>query len=128
MSSTTSSLVTLYAALLFAGGLALLFAPEEIGATVDPAAGSVFPQLLAAALLGFGVVSWTARRALLGGVYGRAVVAGNQAFAFVGALSLLGRIGDGLGAGFWVLLGVFGYGAVLYTVLLLRGARLNEES
>ncbi len=124
----TSSLVALYAVLLLVGGVALVFAGEEIGASVEPRAGAVFPQLLGAALFGFGAMNWTARGLMLGGIYGRAVVAGNQAFAFVGVLSLLGKVGDGVGAGFWLLLAVFGYGAVLFTRLMFWGPPEAKDS
>ena len=62
------------------------FAPAEAGRTLSGAEASdlVLVQLLGAALLGIGAASWVARRSLLGGIYGRAVVVGNQVFAFVG--------------------------------------------
>jgi hypothetical protein len=50
-------------ALCFAAiGMLLLFAPEEVGATLVPrAGGGPLVQLLGAALIGFGAMNWTAR-------------------------------------------------------------------
>lgn len=122
-----SHFIAFYAVLLLAGGLVFLFASKEVGTAVDGAtAGRVFPQLLGAAMLGFGVVNWTARRAVLGGIYGRAIVVGNQVFAFVGAMSMLGQMGASPDPGFWMLLAVLACGAVLYTLLLWRGPFSND--
>lgn len=125
-----SGLVTIYAVLLLLIGSALLFAPEEFGAAIIQADSNqvLFVQLLGASCIGFGATNWVARHSLLGGIYGRAVVAGNQAFSLVGALVLLGYVSDGLGVGFWLLLAILVYGAGLYGVLLVRGPRLKKSS
>ena len=116
----TSGLVRAYAALLALSGLALLFAPELVVADSPDPRPPVLAQLVGASLLGFAAANWTGRGAVLGGIYGRAVVVGNQAFAFVGALVLLRSLPADPGAGFWVLLLVLAFGAVLYSVLLFR--------
>ena len=86
----------------------------------------VLGQLLGAALLGFAAANWLARRSMLGGIYGRAVVAGNAAFAFIGALSLLGGVPAEPGLAFWLLLAVLVAGAALFGWLLLRGPHLES--
>jgi hypothetical protein len=73
-----SMFVTLVAVLYIAGGIVLLFLPESIssagaGLTMSPLSA----QLYGVALLGLGSGSWIARRGPLGGIYGRAIVAGN---------------------------------------------------
>lgn len=80
-------------------------------------------QVVAASLLGFAAANWTARASILGGIYGRAVVVGNQMFSFVGTLVLLQALRLGPAPGVWALLGVLGAGAVLYSVLLYRPPR-----
>lgn len=122
----TTTLVTLYAALLLAAGLALLFAPEVVFPAAEAGAPLALAQLLGAALLGFAAADWTARHALLGGIYGRAVVAGNQVFAFVGALVLLKDVPAEGGLAFWAVLLVLVFGAVLFSVLLYRSPRLKD--
>jgi len=119
----SSLFVTIYAGLLFALGGTLLFAPLSIGAPVDAstAASPILGQLLGAALIGFGATNWIARRAPLGGIYGRAVVLGNQMFSLIGALVLLRRIPPEPGYAFWLLLSVLALGAALHGTLLLRG-------
>lgn len=126
----TSGLVTLHAVLLLLAGVALLFAPVEVSAVVEqaPPTPSVFPQLLGAAFIGFAAANWIARHSVLGGIYGRAVVAGTQAFSFVGALTLLGDLPAAPGLGFWLLLFVLVYGAVLYSVLFFRSPGLGRSS
>ena len=107
-------------ALCFAAiGVLLLFAPEEVGGTLIPrAGGGPLVQLLGAALIGYGAMNWIARGSLLGGIYGRAVVAGNQTHLTVGALLLVkhGLIAGGSPA-YWILTGVYVLGAGLFLYL-----------
>jgi hypothetical protein len=70
-------------------GLLLLFAAEDLSGLLGPEpTNHPLLQLLGAALLGFAAMNWTARGAALGGIYGRAVVAGNQTHLTVGAILL----------------------------------------
>ena len=82
-------------------------------------------QLVGAAFLGFASLTWTARGLVLGGIYGRAVVAGNQTFAVVGALVLGRHLLDvpsvAVSVGFAILL----LGAVLFGVVLRRSPRVD---
>ena len=120
-----SGLVRLYAALLLVAGAALLFAPEVAfsAATLAGPEPLVLAQLVGAALLGFAAANWTGRGAILGGIYGRAVVVGNQAFAFVGVLVLVRNLPSERSPAFWALLLVLVFGAGLYSVLLYRPPR-----
>ena len=70
-------------------GLALLFAGREVTAVALSApAPEPLPSLLGAAYLGFAAMNWIARHNVLGGIYGRAVVAANQTHFVIGALTL----------------------------------------
>ena len=122
------TLIAAYAALLALCGGALLFAPSEVGALVSgrEVGTPVLVQLLGAALLGFAAADWVARRSVLGGIYGRAVVAGNLAFAFIGALTLLGSVPAEPGVAFWLLLVVLVAGTATFGWLLFRGPRLGS--
>lgn len=124
-----SELLTLYATALLLAGVALLFAPEEVGTYTSQAAGghALFVQLLGAAFIGFGAANWIARHSPVGGIYGRAIVLGNQAFSLVGALVLLGSVPNEPGLGFWLLFGVFAGGAVLHGVLLFWGPQSGSR-
>jgi hypothetical protein len=107
--------------LLLAGlGLAFLIAPAETTAALLPgAAAPILAQLLGAALLGFASMNWIARGSALGGIYGRAVVAANQAHFVIGALVLVRRAFDGgsPATAFWLLAAVYGLGALFFSYL-----------
>jgi hypothetical protein len=113
------------AALLLAGGLALLFAADAVLPRLVPGfppEGAWLGQLLAAALLGLAALDWLSRNALLGGIYGRPVVMANAAFYFVAATSLLRHAaGRDVPAAFWVVAVPVAILAVVYGWLLLRG-------
>jgi hypothetical protein len=103
-------------------GIALTFAPGEIAGMFGIASTPLALQLLGSAQLGFGVMNWTARGSTLGGIYGRAVVVGNQMHFTVGALALLNH---GFAAGgspaFWVLTIIYTLGAALFLHLMFGG-------
>jgi hypothetical protein len=121
--STTSPVsigVAWSAACLGASGVALLFAPVEVARAVGAGAGGPLVQLLGAALLGFAAMNWVARGSALGGIYGRAVVAGNQTHLTIGAL-LLVKAGVEAGArqpAYWALTGLYVGGAAFFTYLM----------
>ena len=111
--------VALSALCLAAIGVLLLFAPEETSGTLIPrTVGGPFVQLLGAALLGFGAMNWIARGSVLGGIYGKAVVAGNQTHLAIGALLLVkqGFVAGGSPA-YWLLTGLYVLGAALFAYL-----------
>lgn len=79
-------------ALLMTFGVALLFAPHEIGAALagsgaQPAA--ILVQLYGTSLFALGFLDLFSRFSLLGGIHGRPVVVANFAFFFTTAVSLL---------------------------------------
>jgi hypothetical protein len=84
--------VTLCAVCLLGFGLLLLVAPAEVGTRLATGNDArVVAQLLGAALIGHGAMTWIARASLLGGIYGRAVTAGNQVHFTIGAFVLIDR-------------------------------------
>jgi hypothetical protein len=106
--------------LLGVGGVALIFAPVEIGGALglpDPAGISVLFQLYGAALFGLAMTGWMVKDAIVGGVFGRSYVVGNASHALVGALVLARpAVAEGatptlriITAGYWLLAIVFGY-------------------
>lgn len=113
------------ALLLLAHGLVLLFAPElllhwfSLGNSPE---GSMAAQLFGAALVGLGLMNWTARGLVLGGIYGRALVFGNFAYTlisfFVGIRARVAGIGN---AYFWIEVGVFLVYAFVFGVMLFQG-------
>jgi hypothetical protein len=107
----------------------LLFAPDEVsGLLVPDTAGPVLVQLLGAALLGCASANWIARGSALGGIYGRAVVAGNQTHLTIGAL-LLAKGGLDVGGhypAYWLLTVLYVVGAVFFVYLTFFSSGLRE--
>ena len=74
-------------------------------------------------------MNWIARGSALGGIYGRAVVAGNQTHLAIGALVLVKRGIDG-GAdhpAYWVLTGLYVLGASFFLYLTFFSSGLREH-
>jgi len=105
---------------LAALGLALLFAGDEVmGAVFATPVAEPLPAIFGAALLGFASMNWIARHNILGGIYGRAVVAANQTHLTIGAIVLVKHgLSHGGRPGYWVVALLYVAGAALFTVLL----------
>ena len=91
--------VTASAVLLLALGLLLNFMPQEsasaLGIPASPATTAML-QVLAAALLGMGILDWFSRANRMGGIYGRPLALGNFLLFGAGAIAL--SPGHGLAA------------------------------
>jgi hypothetical protein len=73
-------------------GISLSFLPAEITAyfNVEPNQISIlFLQILSAFYLGFGILNWMAKGALIGGIYNRPIAIGNLMHFGVGAIALV---------------------------------------
>lgn len=121
---------TISAYCLGIAGAVLLFAPDEAAHVLMR--GSTPPalmQLLGGALVGFGIANWTARGSALGGIYGRAVVAGNQAHFMIGALVLLthGREQVPPHPALWLFMTMYVIGAALFTYLMFFSSGLKRS-
>ena len=115
----------LSAFLLLAGGLALLFAADDILPRLIadfPATGAWLGQLLAAGWLAVATLNWLNRFLLLGGIYGRSVVATNAVLYFITATVLV-KTGSASerSVGIWILIVTAVLGAAVYAWLLYRG-------
>jgi hypothetical protein len=124
-SAMTSSAVC-FAAL----GLLLLFAPQEAGALLGQEASHLaLHQLLGAALLGFASMNWVARGSALGGIYGRAVIAGNQTHLTVGALLLVknGLDSTNTQPAYWAIAGIYVVGAACFVYLTFFSSGIERR-
>ena len=79
---------------LFCGiiGILLSFLPNEIVEyfSVEPTIITIlFLQILGALYLGFGILNWTAKGSLIGGIYNKPIVLGNLLHFAVGAIELI---------------------------------------
>ncbi len=102
-------------------GITLTFLPQEILLLLHhqpiPAMTLVL-QLLGALLFGFGMVNWTAREMLLGGIYGRPIVIGNVTHFTVGALALMKGISADQSAVVWAVAGMYTLFALLFGITM----------
>ena len=116
------------AVLFGVSGFGTLFAPDDVARLLGLSAGAELVQLLGAALLGIATMNWTARGLPVGGIYGRAVTAGNQVHAFIGAMVLLRyTFSTGGPAGMWVLTAVYVLAAVYFSWLMFFSTGLRKE-
>lgn len=92
----TELLLTASAVALIALGLAATFAPAEIAAflRVSGSHAALPFQLLGAQCFGLGLANWSARKSLLGGIYGRPILLANT-LHFVIAGMALGKLAIG---------------------------------
>lgn len=110
------------AILLGALALALIFAPEVVLARLAPepfGAASLFAQLYGAALFGLASTAWFARTMLLGGIYGKAVVAGGFGHSLVGVFALLHAVRETSGVPIlWAACALYALIAIGFSVLM----------
>lgn len=120
------------AAVLLVAGIALLFAPDVLLPRLVPGypeAALWLGQLLGAAWLGMAILNWSNRSTLLGGIYGRPVVAANLAVYLVSALVLFRTAGRaGFSSVLWTLAAAAAVLAIAYAVLLFRGPLSRDIS
>jgi hypothetical protein len=94
----TSALITrTSAALLAAGGIALLFLPDSILPALAPgfpAHATWLGQLVGAGWLAVAALNWLNKRTLIGGIYGRPLVLANLILYFIGTMVLLRALRD----------------------------------
>src|SRR5688500_18906666 len=83
---TASSIV------MTACGVALTFMPDEIsvfiGLSAGPGISTIVLQLTGALYFAFGMINWTAKANLIGGIYGRPIAIGNLSHFVTGGLAL----------------------------------------
>ena len=73
-------------------GTLLLFLPIEIAEylSIEPTIITIlFLKILSAIYLGFGILNWTAKGTLIGGIYNKPIVLGNLLHFAVGAIELI---------------------------------------
>jgi hypothetical protein len=113
--------------------LVLIFAPELALARfgIDPTA-AVLPlaQLYGAALFGLALTSWMARTMLLGGIYGKAVVAGGFGHSLVGVFALVHAVRASSGNTFlWAACAIYALLALAFGKLMFgRGPSTPAQS
>ncbi len=111
------------ALLMLAAGITLIFAPEEISSALFHSslpANILFAKILGALYFGFGMVNWTSRANLIGGIYARPIAIGNLTHFTVGALALVKTTFTQALPLLWIITGIYvllavGFGVVFFT-------------
>jgi vacuolar-type H+-ATPase subunit I/STV1 len=106
--------MTTSALFLMAAGILLSFAPKELSPYFPVPVDPLVLQLAGALYFAFGMVNWTAREALIGGIYGRPVLIGNVTHFVIGALTLVKNILSGGSEPLWLA------AAVVYTSFAMQ--------
>jgi len=120
--------MTASAVLLIAAGIVCTFLPQELAAALgsDTVSGSaVIIQIIGALYFAFGMVNWTARENLIGGVYGRPVAIGNLTHFTVGGLALIKS--SVLSPLLLVTAGIYLLFAVLFGIIFFRHPAADAE-
>jgi hypothetical protein len=104
-------------------------AHEHSAAFVSTPSGGAIAQMCGASLLGFAAMNWTARGSAIGGIYGRAVVIGNQTHLMIGALLLISRgIDQPRDLVNWAIAGVYIGGALYFSYLAFFSSGVRRQS
>jgi len=80
------------AIILIAAGILCIFLPQELSAFLGVADDPIVPMMLkiiGAMYFAFGMLNWTAKENIIGGIYGRPIAIANLTHFTIGALSLL---------------------------------------
>lgn len=122
----TSSLITrTSAALLAAGGIALLFMSDEILPALAPGFpdhASWLGQLVGAAWLAVAALNWLNKSTLIGGIYGRPLVLANLILYFISSMVLLRALREpATSPALWWVAAPHVVMAVVYGVVLFKG-------
>ncbi|HXR84136.1 MAG TPA: hypothetical protein VN722_07500 [Hanamia sp.] len=87
---STKLLMTVSAIILGVTGIILSFFPVEVSNYLGFAGTEfIILQILGALYFAFGLINWTAKANLIGGIYSRPVAIGNFAHFMIGALALV---------------------------------------
>ena len=122
-------LVGIYASGLLILGALLLFLPVEMYLQLyaDQNSDELAISMLGGALLAMGFGNWVGRESVLGGIYGKAILVGNQMFTLISTLLMLKRALSGATAtGFWLVLIFFGLAALFFGYLQLTSPKLTS--
>jgi hypothetical protein len=102
------------------GGVACLFGPAEVSSALGtPSANPIIVQVLGTLYLAAAAANWTARGAMIGGIYARPLSIGNFVHFVVGSIVLLKSLRtDALNVTYACVVVVYVVFAVMFVLLL----------
>lgn len=110
-------------------GIALSFFPQEISMILHAhitTTLTIILQLLGALYFGFAMLNWMAKETLLGGIYGKPIVAGNVIHFVIGALALIKVLSQDQRLIVLVASIVYAVFAVMFSVVMYRNPKINN--
>ncbi len=122
----TKLLMTAASIVLGATGIVLSFLPQEISTLLHAHTTTtltVILQMLGALYFGFAMLNWLAKDSLLGGIYGRPIVAGNVAHFVIGALALLKVLSQNQEIAILIAAIVYTVFAVMFSLVMYKNPR-----
>jgi len=109
-------------------GLLLSFLPQEISMWLDLNTNPLILQHLGASYLGFGMLNWTAKANLIGGIYGRPVSAGNFVHFTIGAITLLKYLAINASLILFCFGAVYSIFAMLFAYIFFNHPKLKDSN
>jgi hypothetical protein len=91
----TKTVMTSSAVVLMSAGIALSFLPQEIASAFFAGTDPLILQIVGALYFAFGMMNWTVKENLIGGIYGRPVLIGNLTHFVIGTMTLVKYILSG---------------------------------
>ena len=111
-------------------GLAGTFIPEEISKTIgiDPAPVTlILLQIIGGLYLGFAILNWFTRSALIGGIYNKPVVLGNLMHCIVVFFALIRQLTEQFHFILLILTLIY-FGFAVWFTLVMRSNPLSNQS
>ncbi|HTE01021.1 MAG TPA: hypothetical protein VK668_17140 [Mucilaginibacter sp.] len=125
MQLNTKLIMTLSAVFLGIIGIGLTFLPNEIAALTGISPSKILLlilQILGALYFSFAMLNWTAKGAIIGGIYNKPIATANLTHFMIGALALIKALlnNHDLPCGIWVLAGIYSIFAVIFGMMFFR--------
>ncbi len=124
--------MTASAIFLGLAGVMCLFLPDEILKLYNPSTiytHGLMNQLLGASFLALALLDWYSKHNVLGGIYGRPVVAANYVHFVIGSLVMAkAAIGQTSNVAIWVTMVVYVLFAIAFSLMMFGKPKLKESA
>jgi hypothetical protein len=128
----TRLVMMLSAIFLAAIGITFTFLPREASNFIGISSENniqIILQILGALYFSFAMLNWTAKGAIIGGIYNKPIAIANFTHFVIGALTLLKAISNNpiLPYFIWVLAGIYAVFAILFGVIFFKHPETDKK-